>query len=316
LVDEGVKSVAMEASSHALAQRRLDALRVDVAVFTNFTQDHLDYHGDLERYFEAKARLVGLVTNDGTLVLNADDPAWRRLPEGRRRLTFSLNGEGDLCASAVRTRADGSSFQLAFQGETVPVDLPLPGRFNVENALGAAGAALLAGIPLGVVAERLASAPQVPGRLEVVLQTPYTVLIDFAHTPDALNGVLTALRPLVDGRLIVLFGAGGDRDRGKRRAMAAAVAACADHVLLTSDNPRTEDPEAILDDLEPGLSGVDYERIVDRREAIGRALALARPGDVVLLAGKGHERYQIVGTEKRPFDERLVVREWLGRGAA
>ena len=145
---------------------------------------------------------------------------------------------------------------------------------------------------------------------------PYTVLIDFAHTPDALKGVLDALRPLVRGRLIVVFGAGGDRDRGKRRPMAEAVAARSDFVLLTSDNPRREDPETILDDLEVGLEGVPYERVTDRREAIGRALQIARRGDLVLLAGKGHERYQVVGTEKRPFDERVVVRDWLERGAA
>lgn len=316
LVDAGVRSLTMEASSHALAQRRLDAIRVDVAVFTNLTQDHLDYHLDLEDYFRAKARLVDLLDEDGTVVLNAGDPAWQRLPARPRRITFAVEGDADVRAVDVGLRAGGSSFRLAFRGDTAAVELPLPGRFNVENALGAAAAALVAGLPLGLVAERLGSAPQVPGRLEVVIPEPYAVLIDFAHTPDALRGVLETLRPLVRGRLVVLFGAGGDRDRKKRRPMAETVAARADYVVLTSDNPRTEDPEAILDDLEAGLVGVDYERVADRREAIRRALGSARPGDVVLLAGKGHERYQIVGTERRPFDERLVVRECLGRGAA
>jgi UDP-N-acetylmuramoyl-L-alanyl-D-glutamate--2,6-diaminopimelate ligase len=315
LVDEGVTGLAMEASSHALAQRRLDALRVNVAVFTNLTQDHLDYHADLDDYFRAKARLVELLDENGTVVANACDPAWQRLPPHPRHVTFGVDVDADVRASAVELRPRGSRFLLGFAGESISVELPLPGRFNVENALGAAAAALVAGVPLRVVAERLRTAPQVPGRLEVVVREPYTVLIDFAHTPAALAGVLDALRPLVGGRLVVLFGAGGDRDRAKRRPMAESVAARADHVVLTSDNPRTEDPERILDDLEAGLGGVSYERVTDRREAIRRALARARPGDVVLLAGKGHETYQIVGTEKRPFDERVVVRECL-RGAA
>ncbi|MBW3534975.1 MAG: UDP-N-acetylmuramoyl-L-alanyl-D-glutamate--2,6-diaminopimelate ligase, partial [Gemmatimonadetes bacterium] len=162
-----------------------------------------------------------------------------------------------------------------------------------------------------------AMAPQVPGRLEVVARDPVSVIVDFAHTPDALDSILATLAPLTTGRLVVLFGAGGDRDRGKRRPMAEAVARHADLVLLTSDNPRTEDPERILDDLEEGLSGASFERIADRRRAIARALAMAEPGDVVVLAGKGHERYQVVGTERRPFDEREIVREALGaRGAA
>jgi UDP-N-acetylmuramoyl-L-alanyl-D-glutamate--2,6-diaminopimelate ligase len=315
LVDEGVTALTMEASSHALAQRRLDALRVNVAVFTNLTQDHLDYHADLEDYFSAKARLVELLDEDGAVVVNAADPAWSRLPEHPRRVTFGVDVEADVTATSLELRARGTRFLLAFRGESARVDLPLPGRFNVENALGAAAAALVAGVPLGVIAERLGSAPQVPGRLEVVVPEPYTVLIDFAHTPAALAGVLDALKPLVRGSLVVLFGAGGDRDRAKRRPMAESVAARADYVVLTSDNPRTEDPESILDDLEVGLAGVAYERIADRREAIRRALSRARPGDVVLLAGKGHETYQIVGTEKRPFDERVVVRECL-KGAA
>jgi UDP-N-acetylmuramoyl-L-alanyl-D-glutamate--2,6-diaminopimelate ligase len=192
------------------------------------------------------------------------------------------------------------------------VSLPLLGRVNVVNALGAGAAALVAGVPVADVAVGLAGAPQVPGRLERVTAEPVPVLIDFAHTPDALTGVLATLRPLVPGRLVVVFGAGGDRDRTKRRPMAEAVARVADFALLTSDNPRTEDPERILDDLEPGLGGVEYERIVDRRAAIARALEVARPGDLVLLAGKGHETYQQIGTEKRPFDERVVVRELLG----
>jgi UDP-N-acetylmuramoyl-L-alanyl-D-glutamate--2,6-diaminopimelate ligase len=218
-------------------------------------------------------------------------------------------------ARDVRLQAGGSRFRLEAVGGAAEVELPLLGRFNVENALAAAAAALVGGLPLRDVAERLAGVPQVPGRLERVSSDPVPVLIDFAHTPDALASVLTTLRPLVDGRLIVVFGAGGDRDRGKRRPMAEAVARVADLAILTSDNPRTEDPERILDDLEPGLEGIAHERIADRRAAIARALEVARPGDLLLLAGKGHERYQHVGGEKHPFDEREVVRELLA-GAA
>ncbi len=315
LANEGIRSVALEVSSHALAQRRLDALRFDVAVFTNVTQDHLDFHGDLESYFQAKAHLVELVEAGGTLVVNRDDRAWDRIAWGGRTLTFALGRDADVRARDVRLEAGGSRFRLESAGGAVEVELPLLGRFNVENALAAAAAALVGGLSLPDVATRLAGAPQVPGRLERVSAEPAPVLIDFAHTPDALSGVLATLRPLVDGRLIVVFGAGGDRDRTKRRPMAEAVARVADLAILTSDNPRTEDPERILDDLEPGLRGTTYERITDRRAAIARALERARPGDLVLLAGKGHERYQVVGTEKRPFDERLVVRELL-EGAA
>jgi UDP-N-acetylmuramoyl-L-alanyl-D-glutamate--2,6-diaminopimelate ligase len=312
LADEGVASVAMEASSHALAQHRLDALRFDVAVFTNLTQDHLDFHGDLSEYFRAKARLVELLEANGTLVLNRDDRAWDRLAWAGRTLTFAVESEADVCARDLELGAGGSTFRLETAGGAARVQLPLLGRFNVENALGAAAAAMVAGLPLAAVAEGLSNAPQVPGRLERVTANPVPVLIDFAHTPDALAGVLGTLRPLVAGRLIVVFGAGGDRDRSKRRPMAAAVARTADVAILTSDNPRTEDPERIHDDLEPGREGVAHHRIADRRAAIARALEIARPGDLVLLAGKGHETYQVVGTEKRPFDERVVVRELLG----
>lgn len=310
LADEGVNVVAMEASSHALEQRRLDGVRFRVGVFTNLSQDHLDYHGDLVRYREAKLRLARLLTDDGTAVVNADDPAWEGI-EAPRTLRFALDADADLSARDVQGDALGSRFMLHFHGAAVPVSLPLLGRFNVANALAAAGAALALGLSLEVVARRLEAVSQVPGRLEVVVREPFTVVIDFAHTPDALDNVLGTLRPLCGGRLLVLFGAGGDRDAGKRAPMARAVARYADLVWLTSDNPRTEDPEAILDDLEPGLEGVTFRRQADRRLAIHDAVAEARAGDLLVLTGKGHERYQVVGRERRLFDERVVVREAL-----
>jgi UDP-N-acetylmuramoyl-L-alanyl-D-glutamate--2,6-diaminopimelate ligase len=316
--NRGFRNVVMETSSHALDQRRLDGLRFRVGVFTNLSQDHLDYHGDLDRYRAAKARLVSLVAPDGVLVVNGDDRAWDDLDaDGRRVRTFAVRAPADVRAEDLRMDAGGSRFTLVAGKERALVTLPLLGTFNVENALAAAAVAWAAGMTASEIATRLSAVPQVSGRLEAVARDPYAVLIDFAHTPDALEGVLGAVKPLTSGRLIVVFGAGGDRDRSKRRPMAEAVARHADVVVLTSDNPRTEDPERILDDLETGLVGVEHVRIADRRAAIGHALALAAPGDSVVLAGKGHETYQVVGREKRPFDERVVVRECLARlGAA
>ncbi len=314
LADEDVAIVAMEASSHALEQRRLEGVRFDVGVYTNLSQDHLDFHGDLGSYLAAKARLVSLVAPDGWLVVNRDDPAWETLdPSGRRVRTIAVDASADLRAEDVRLDARGSRFTMVAAGRRVAVDLPLLGAYNVANALAAVAVASLAGMSWDDIARDLATAPQIPGRLEAVVREPFTVLIDFAHTPDALVGVLGAVRPLTSGRLIVLFGAGGDRDRTKRRPMAQAVTRFADLIVLTSDNPRTEDPERILDDLAAGLEGVGHARIADRREAILHALSQARPGDTVVLAGKGHETYQVVGREKRPFDEREIVRDCLAR---
>lgn len=312
LVDGGMRAVVMEASSHALEQHRLDGVGFDIAVYTNLTQDHLDYHGDLAAYFDAKARLVELVAPDGTVVVNEADAAWRDLALGdRNRRGYAIDEGADVVARDVVLSPTGTTFTLEVDGERWPVRMPLVGRYNVENALAALAAAHAAGITPTVLARRLADAPHVAGRLEAVLTEPFTVLIDFAHTPAALEGALSAVKPLTAGRLISVFGAGGDRDRTKRRPMAEAVRRWADVIVLTNDNPRTEDPERILDDVAEGLDGVDHVRFVDRRDAIRHALAIAEPGDTVVLSGKGHETYQVVGTEKLPFDERAIVRELL-----
>ncbi len=312
LVDDDHDAVVIEASSHALEQHRLDGVSFDVAVFTNLTQDHLDYHGDMARYRAAKVRLVELVAPDGTVVVNAADPAWSGIPAGARRLLrYGIECDADVRADRLELGPHGTSFELTARGATHPVTMPLVGRYNVENALAAVSTTLAMGIELADIVARLANAPQVAGRLETVATEPFTVLIDFAHTPAALEGALAALKPLTAGRLIVLFGAGGDRDRTKRRPMAEAVARMADVVVLTSDNPRTEDPESIIDDLVEGMGGVPFVREADRHVAIRSALEVARPGDTVVLAGKGHETYQVIGTEKLPFDERLIVREAL-----
>jgi UDP-N-acetylmuramoyl-L-alanyl-D-glutamate--2,6-diaminopimelate ligase len=314
LVDRGVRAVAMEISSHALDQGRVSGLRLDAAVFTNLSRDHLDYHRTVEAYREAKLSLTKLLRPGGVVVYNAEDPAWAPLAEVEQRtLTYAMDAPADLRARDLELGAGGARFTLETANGSVAVELPLLGAFNVQNALAAAGAVHALGMPLADVAERLRTVPQVPGRLERIAETPCPVLRDYAHTPDALERVLTALRPLVRGRLILVFGAGGDRDRGKRPLMGAVATRWADVTIVTSDNPRTEDPDAIIDDIAQGMTG-SYVREVDRRRAIALALTEAKADDVVLLAGKGHETYQIVGTERRPFDEREIVRELVASG--
>lgn len=314
LVDAGVRRVAMEVSSHSLDQHRVDGVLFDVVTFTNFTRDHLDYHHSMGAYFAAKARLLDYLAPSGTVVVNRDDRAWDQLRAGGRRVSFSERSPGaDVHAESVCYGPRGSEWTLCLRDERRAVRLPLIGDFNVINALGASASAYALGLPAADVAARLSSMPQVPGRLEVVHEAP-VVLRDYAHTPDALVRALDAVRPFALARLIVVFGCGGDRDRGKRAEMGAIAEARADHAIVTSDNPRTEDPEAILDDIEAGMTRDTHERIEDRRAAIARALEVAAPADVIVLAGKGHEDYQVRGTTKFPFDEKQIVNE-LTRGS-
>jgi UDP-N-acetylmuramoyl-L-alanyl-D-glutamate--2,6-diaminopimelate ligase len=317
LVDAGVRWVAMEASSHALHQHRLDGVRVDAALFTNFTRDHLDYHGSMESYFAAKAMLLDLVRAEGCVVTNADDPAWLNLPATpHRRVRFSVGANvADVYSRRTEFMPQGSSFTLhAPTVDPVKVQLPLLGDFQVENAVGAAAVAIGLGMRIGDIAEKLTSMPQVPGRLERLSASP-SVLRDYAHTPDALERALQSVRPFARGKVIVVFGAGGDRDRGKRPEMGRVAAELADVCIVTSDNPRTEDPERILDDIVAGYpanavaAAGKFFREEDRRQAITLAVDLARPTDLVLLAGKGHETYQIRGTTSIPFDEAQIVHE-------
>jgi UDP-N-acetylmuramoyl-L-alanyl-D-glutamate--2,6-diaminopimelate ligase len=307
LVTCGARGVAMEVSSHSLDQGRVDGLVFRVAVFTNVTRDHLDYHHTFAEYFEAKARLAGYLAPDGLEVVNVDDPAWQKLRRGHRRVGYGESG-GEVTAREVTVGAGGARFELVTPLGTAPVRLPLLGRFNVSNALAVAAAAWGMGVPVDTIADRLTHAPQVPGRMERIAAHPCIVLRDYAHTPDALARALDALRPITSGRLLVVFGAGGDRDRGKRAPMGEIAVRLADVAIVTSDNPRTEDPERILDEVEAGMAA-PHHREVDRRRAIALALSLAREGDTLLLAGKGHEDYQVIGTEKEPFDERAIIRD-------
>jgi UDP-N-acetylmuramoyl-L-alanyl-D-glutamate--2,6-diaminopimelate ligase len=319
--DAGVGVVAMEVSSHGLDRREVDGTEFAVVCFTNLGHDHLDYHGSLDAYFEAKARLF-----DGSFapqaVVNVDDDAGQVLAArasttGARVRTFGLAADASVTARDVVAGPVGSTFTLHDRDAdaSVAVALPLVGSFNVSNALAAAATALAAGFGIDAVAAGLARTVPVPGRMEPIDRGQgFAVVVDYAHTPDALVGVLDAARPLApEGRVIVVFGAGGDRDRAKRPLMGEAVSRHADVAVLTSDNPRTEDPAAIAAEVAGGFDGGGAQlRIeLDRRAAIRLALGDARPGDVVIVAGKGHETGQTVGTTTAPFDDRVVVAEEL-----
>jgi UDP-N-acetylmuramoyl-L-alanyl-D-glutamate--2,6-diaminopimelate ligase len=311
LAGRGVADVAMEASSHSLDQGRLDGLTLAAGVFTNVSRDHLDYHGTMEAYVAAKLKLSTLLGTIGIEVVNVDDDAWAALPSRGRRVTFGRHPTADVRATEVTLDAGGSRFMLTSRFGAAPVMLPLLGDFNVSNALAASACALALGLPLAQVVARLAQSPQVPGRMEKLSDRPCVVLRDYAHTPDALERALATLRPLTRGRLVVLFGCGGDRDRGKRPIMGRIAIAGADLAVVTSDNPRTEDPDAIIDEVERGMGGAAHLRITERLAAIRRVLDDARPDDTILLAGKGHETYQVVGTERLPFDEREIVQKYV-----
>jgi UDP-N-acetylmuramoyl-L-alanyl-D-glutamate--2,6-diaminopimelate ligase len=311
LVDRGAGAVAMEVSSHALHQGRVAALSFDVGVFTNLSRDHLDYHGTFEAYLEAKLSLLDHLRSQGWAAINGDDRAWADVTmRAPRVLRFGIDAPADVRATDVHLDSDGVRYTCTWDGRSVPFTLPLLGGFNVQNALAATTAALTQGLELEEIASRLSTVPQVPGRLERISTEPCPVLRDYAHTPDALERALTALRPLVPGRLIAVFGAGGDRDRGKRPMMGTIAERCADIAIVTSDNPRTEDPDAIIDEIAAGMEAAPV-RITSRRDAIAHALRAAGPSDLILLAGKGHETYQVLGRESVPFDERVIVQELL-----
>jgi UDP-N-acetylmuramoyl-L-alanyl-D-glutamate--2,6-diaminopimelate ligase len=314
MLDGGDEACAMEVSSHALSLHRADAIHFEIAVFTNLTQDHLDFHATMEEYFLAKRKLLEM--GPKTAIVNVDDPYGRRLAEEFECVTFSAEGEkADYSARDVSFDAVGASFSV---GE-MRLRTALPGHFNVANALGAFAAAEAMGVGGEIAAAGLARAARVPGRFEPIDEGQgFAVLVDYAHTPDSLENVLRAARRLTEGKLISVFGAGGDRDRDKRPKMGRAGGELSDLTVITSDNPRSEDPEGIVAEVATGARGaagaLGLEVVVDRREAIALALGRARPGDTVVIAGKGHEQGQeFAEGRKIPFDDREVAREELGK---
>jgi UDP-N-acetylmuramoyl-L-alanyl-D-glutamate--2,6-diaminopimelate ligase len=317
MIGAGSRAVAMEVSSHALTQHRTRGIAFDTAVFTNLTQDHLDFHRTMESYFEAKALLFEGLTKQkkkARAIVNLDDRYGRFLIERFEKqipvITYGMGVHANFRATNVRFDATGSSFQLTAKGREYLVRSPLIGSFNIYNVLGALAAANAMGMELRAAVAAMAKAPQVPGRLERVnAKRSFQVFVDYAHTDDALRNVLRTLKELKPRRLVTVFGCGGDRDRAKRPLMAAAAEEFSDWCILTSDNPRSEDPLRILADIRKGLRGKRYEEIPDRTEAVHRAVQLAGNGDIILLAGKGHETYQeFAGGKRIPFDDAAVAR--------
>ena len=313
MAEAGCTHAVMEVSSHALALDRVYGIPYAVGVFTNLTQDHLDFHRTMEAYCDAKALLFGQC---GTGVCNGDDPWRERLLRGStcRTVFYGIDGMADLRAENICLSGSGVTYDAVSEGERVSVWAATPGRFTVYNTLAALAAGRELGVPLAAGAEALRSASPVRGRLEPVSThgRAYHVLIDYAHTPDALEIVLSAVRGCAPGRVVALFGCGGDRDRTKRPQMGAIAARLADFSVVTSDNPRTEEPGAIIRDILAGMENCDHYAVVeDRIEAIRFALSHAQPGDVIVLCGKGHEDYQIIGHTKRHLDEREVVESFF-----
>jgi UDP-N-acetylmuramoyl-L-alanyl-D-glutamate--2,6-diaminopimelate ligase len=311
MVAAGDFACAMEVSSHALTLRRTDAIHFAAAIFTNLTQDHLDFHPTMEEYFEAKRRLFTLTRENA--VVNVDDPYGARLAsELETPLTFGVQGDAVYRAHDVQTSLQGSSFALSTPDGEVQLRSSLRGMFNVYNVVGAFAGARALGVPIDQAAAAVAGAGQVPGRFEPVEEgQPFQVLVDYAHTPDSLQNVLEAARELTEGHLHVVFGCGGDRDRGKRPLMGEIATRLADRVIVTSDNPRSEDPEQIIRDILIG-AGNGTRWLVDRRDAIAEVIGGAEPSDVVIVAGKGHEQGQeFERGRKVPFDDATVAREVL-----
>lgn len=321
-----VDTLVMEVSSHALAQRRMGTMKFKVAVFTNLTQDHLDYHRNMEQYFAAKKRLfTEQLAADGTAMINSDDPWGRRLAkelraDGIHCVCCGFREKADIRVEQCDLSIEGAVIRINDHERSESVDLqsPLPGRFNVSNLLGAYAAARRLGVSVTCIQETITRFTGVPGRMERISNDQGVhVVVDYAHTPDALRCGLETLRPLCRGRLLVVFGCGGDRDQGKRPLMGRLAAELADQVIVTSDNPRSEDPQAIIRDI---LAGIPTATALycepDRAEAVRLALDLARPGDTIFLAGKGHEQYQEVKGERQPFDDRSLAADLLHRSSS
>ncbi len=325
MVDHSCRGVAMEISSHALEQRRTDGLMMDVAVFTNLTQDHLDYHKTMEAYYEAKRRLFVLLETQKpgkktTAVINIDDISGQRLADefkdNLHLLTFGHGVHADLRIGHVRQSVRGTEFELRYKEHDYLIRTPYIGKFNVENCTAAMAASIAVGIKPREIVRALSEAPQVPGRMELVgRRDGASLFVDYAHTPDALKNACAAMRELNPRRLITVFGCGGDRDVTKRPLMGKVASEGSDLCIITSDNPRSENPITIIQDIQKGVTGSHFETIPDRALAIKTAVDLSEEGDVILVAGKGHETYQEINGEKVNFDDRRVAYKALNNKA-
>jgi UDP-N-acetylmuramoyl-L-alanyl-D-glutamate--2,6-diaminopimelate ligase len=319
MVDAGCSHAVLEVSSHSLELKRVHGCRFEVAVFTNLTRDHLDFHGDMDRYFAAKRVLFDtLLRPGGHAVVNVDDDHGRLLAgslPGRRVWTFALDAPADVRAERIALSLQGTALRVATPMGALEVRTPLVGRFNASNVLAALGAALALGLPSEAIVAGIGSVALVPGRLErIEAGQDFAVIVDYAHTDDALKNLLETVRELGPKRIVTVFGCGGDRDRAKRPLMGAVAARLSDVVVVTSDNPRSEPPESILEEIQRGMNGgrgAERRVVVDRRDAIAQAIGMAGPGDAVVIAGKGHETYQVLRDRTVPFDDRLVARELL-----
>jgi UDP-N-acetylmuramoyl-L-alanyl-D-glutamate--2,6-diaminopimelate ligase len=326
MLEHGCRSAVMEVSSHALALKRVDGMRFAAAIFTNLTRDHLDFHADMESYFAAKRRLFEMLGDDAPAVINADDPrAPSLLAACRRAVTYGITQPADVTPGPVQLALEGLTLDVHTPKGGVAIRSQLVGRPNIYNILAATAAAVALDLPLEAVARGVHALPGVPGRFEVVSSASdnVTVVVDYAHTDDALRNLLETARPLAGKRLITVFGCGGDRDRTKRPLMGMVASRLSDVVIVTSDNPRSEDPARIIEEIRRGIApgpqgarATDVQSVVDRAEAIERAVAMAGAGDLILVAGKGHEKYQQIGDRVLPFDDVAVAREALARRRA
>jgi len=322
MADRGCAACAMEVSSHALALRRVDGTTFSAGVFTNLTRDHLDFHNDMEGYFQAKRRLFEMLPAGAPALINVDDPRGAAVVEASGKpVTFAINRPADITPGPLSFSIDGLEFDIRTPRGTLRARSKLVGRPNVYNILAAASTAVALDLPFDAIEKGLQALVAVPGRFEVVSSSKdgITVVVDYAHTDDALRNLLETARPLARARVITLFGCGGERDRTKRPLMGAVASRLSDVLVVTSDNPRHEDPRRIIEEIQRGITpdtrkeGAELFAIADRRAAIAKAIEVARPGDMVLLAGKGHEKYQVLGDEQLPFDDVAIAREMLGR---
>jgi UDP-N-acetylmuramoyl-L-alanyl-D-glutamate--2,6-diaminopimelate ligase len=330
MADRGCRACAMEVSSHALVLHRVAHLRFSAAIFTNLTRDHLDFHGDMASYFEAKRRLFELLPAGAPAIVNVDDPKGIELARSLPRvLTYAIDRPADVRPLSVHSSFEGLAFEVETPRGRLAIRSPLVGRPNVYNILGVVGAAIGLDLPNEAIETGLSRLERVPGRFQLVSgqADDVRVIVDYAHTDDALKNLLETSRPLTHGRLITVFGCGGDRDRTKRPLMGAVASRLSDLVVLTSDNPRSEDPDRIIDEIKLGITPPDdpgapkrvttpVQTFADRRVAIDNAVRAARPGDLVLIAGKGHEKYQVIGSRTLPFDDVEVARAALGQRRA